>query len=357
MSRSRAVDIAAALIAIALLSVLVSMRASLERANTTVPSTYDTGARGYAAVYALLGRERAPVERFEDPVSHVSDRRGVFVIAGDYQMLAVAPSAKQRHLLDGWVRGGGKLELFGLVPFWMRGDFGLPQQARMSAQVARAGCGLAVPSWRVAGLFTGGLDGACRRDRVTLLAAAGRAVVIAYRRGKGLVLYSPTATILDNEHLAQLDNARFAYAIFGDGPVLFEEHGYGHVRARSFWQVLPVPMRVAVVVAVAALLLAVAGANLPFATPQPAGDTDKRDSGEYIDSLARMLQRGVAQRALIQRFCAAIETALTPRAQSDDRARDLLDRAHALQSLSGPRAEDVLAASRLFSQVQKEYRW
>jgi hypothetical protein len=116
-------------------------------------------------------------------------------------------------------------------------------------------------------------------------------------------------------------------------------------------------MRVAIVIACAAVLLAILGANLPFAPPQlpPAGD--ERDSREYIASLSRMLQRGGANRAIVQRLCAYVQTVLGPRAHSDEAARDLLDRARALQSLSGPRTEDVIAAGRLFARVRKDYTW
>ena len=357
MRRNRIVDASLLILAIALLSVLVSLRSSMERASVTVPSTYDTGARGFAALYALLARERVPVGRFEETISNLGERHGTFIIAGDYQMLAVAATAPRRRQLDNWVRRGGTLGLFGVVPFWMRSDFGVPRGVRIHAGTARAACGLAARGLVVAGLFTNGYDAACRRDYVALLATADRATVIAYRRGKGTVLFSSTTTFLDNEHLAALDNARFAYALFSRGPVIFEEHGYGHTRAQSFWQVLPLPMHVAIVLAIAAVLLAILGANLSFAPAHPAQTADQRDSGEYIASLARMLTRGGAQRAIVQRFCSAVENALGPRAHSDDHARELLQRARTLQSLPGPGTEDVIEAGRLFVRVQKDYTW
>jgi hypothetical protein len=116
-------------------------------------------------------------------------------------------------------------------------------------------------------------------------------------------------------------------------------------------------MRVAVVLACIALLIGIAGANLPFAPPQLPPPADERDSSEYIASLAQMLQRGGAQRAIVQRLCAFVQAAVGPRAQSDDEARDLLERARVLQSLSGPGNEDVIAAGRLFARVRKDYRW
>jgi hypothetical protein len=350
-------DIALATAAIVVLAVLVGLRSSLVQQQTSLPSTYDTGPRGYGALYALLARERVPVERFEEPIADLAGYRGTLVVAGDYHLLAVAGAAGQRDALDAWVRRGNTLTLLGTVPFWMRDSFGVPQDKALRANLAIAGCGLALQGLHVSAPFTRGFDGQCTRDRSMLLRASNRAVALAYRRGKGTVIYSPAVTMLDNEHLAQSDNAYFAYAILSRGPILFEERGYGHARGNGFWQVLPLAMRVAIVLAAAALLLGIAGANLPFAPPQLPAAGDERDSGEYIASLSQMLQRGGAQRAVVQRLCAYVQSALGPRAHADAQARELLEQARSLQSLSGPRTEDVLEAGRLFARVRKDYKW
>jgi len=357
MPRKRALDIAIAAGAVILLAALFIMRASLERGQTSVPSTYDTGQHGYAAVYALLARERVTVDRFEEPVTHIGDYRGTLVIAGDYHLLMAAPGKRQRDALETWVRGGGTLALLGIVPFWMRDAVGVPATTRVTSANAASGCGLALRRLMVAGTFADGFGGGCTGDRAVLLRAGNRAVAVAYRRGRGTVIFSPTTTILDNEHLAQRDNARFAYAILSRSPVEFEERTYGHAAGSGFWQVLPLPMRVAIIIACTGLLVGIAGANLPFAPPLAAPDGDERDSGEYIASLSRMLQRGGAQRAIVRRLCGFVETALGARAHFDTQARDLLERARALRSLSRPGSQDVIAAGRLFARVRKDFPW
>lgn len=364
MARKRRFDLAAGVAAGVLLIVFIVLRASVSQGQISVPSTYDTGLHGYAALYDLLAHENVNTERFGDPLSQLYKRRGTLVIAGDNAFLTIASARMQSRALDTWVRKGSTLAIFGSVPSWLGSPLGLhvplglPSVKRITAHLAWGGCGLHARALDVAGEFTQAMPAGCTRDRVTLLRVGNRAVAIAYRRGKGTILFATTPTLFDNEHLAQRANALFAYAILSrGGTVAFEERMYGYATGRSFWQVLPLAMRVAIVLACVAVLLAIAGANLPFAPAQPPPGAQERDSSEYIASLARMLQRGGAQREIVRRLCAHVQLVVGPRAFSDDAASALLERARALQSLSSPRGEDVTAAGRLFARVQKEYEW
>jgi hypothetical protein len=350
----RTVDIALAIAAVLVLTVLIALRSSIEE-QISVPSTYDTGPHGYAAVYDLLAREGVRVTRFEEPLSQLFARKETLVVAGDFAMLAFTTSKPEAAALDAWIRAGGTLAILGRVAPWRDTHFGVPPLSSVRSSVATAGCGLLLHGIAVAGDFTDGAAIRCTSSRAVLLMVRGKAVALAYRRGKGEVIFATTPAVLDNEHLAQRDNARFAYALFAGSRVAFDERVHGHVTGRTFWEVLPAPMRVAIIIACAAVLLAILGANLPFAPPHVEQSTGERDSSEYIASLARMLERGGAQRAIVQRFCAQSQSVLGSRAPADDRARELLERVRALQSLSGPHNEDVLAAARLFATVRKEY--
>jgi len=358
MARKRQLDVAIGVVAGIALIVFIALRASVSQAQISVPSTYDTGLNGYAALYDLLARENVQTQRFGDPLSQLFKHPGTLVIAGNGALFAVAPARMQSRALDAWVKNGSTLAIFGSVPPWFHSTLGLPALTRIDAQVAAGGCGLHAPGIDVAGEFTQAMAASCTRNRATLLHVGNRAVAIAYRHGKGTIVFATSATPLDNEHLAQRANARFAYAVLSrGGTVAFEERVYGHATGRRFWQVLPAPMCVAIVVACVAVLLAIAGANLPFAPPQSPAGAQERDSSEYIASLALMLQRGGAQREIVRRLCAHVQLVLGPRALLDESARMLLERAQALQSLSRPRGEDVIAAGRLFARVQKEYEW
>jgi hypothetical protein len=230
-------------------------------------------------------------------------------------------------------------------------------RAFASQNRAVAGCGFA-PGARgaqVSGAFAAGYARSCSADRATLLAAGSRAAGVLYRRGRGLIALFSTASPFDNLHLAQRANARVAYALFAGAPVLFDERVHGYAAGRSFWDVLPQPMRLAIALAIVAVLLAIAGANLPFAPPMEASAPDERDSSAYIASIARMLERGGASREAIGRIAARCELVLGTRAAGDERARMLLRELRTLDATPRPGPHEVLQAGRIFARVRKDY--
>jgi hypothetical protein len=137
--------------------------------------------------------------------------------------------------------------------------------------------------------------------------------------------------------------------------VRFDERVYGYAAGKSFWDVLPAPVRVAIVIAAGTLLLGIIGANLPFAAPYAPEAPDERDSGAYIASLARMLQRGGAAAEAIARIRGRCEHALSSRAAGDERARMLLRELRTLEATPRPGSHEVLAAGRIFARVRKDY--
>ncbi|HZZ66233.1 MAG TPA: DUF4350 domain-containing protein [Candidatus Baltobacteraceae bacterium] len=349
-SRSDAVVAAAA---VAVLMVLVVLRESLTSSLYSVPSTYDTGPRGYAALYELLARERLRVQRFEEPLSQLISYRGTLVIAGPDDDVPLINSGPQDHTLETWVRSGGTLVLLGNLPRAVRVQFGLPAQSSLRERAARSGCGIA-GHFVLEAPFRFGAPLRCDREAQTLAAAAGRSVVTAYRRGNGLLIHSATAQLFDNAHLARAGNAAFAYAVLARSSVSFDEYGFGYSRTRSFWQVLPTTLRVAVIIAAFALVTAIAGALLPSAPPKAGGGTAERNSGEYMRSLAAMLRRGGARRATVRRLGRAVEELLAARGAGDPHIRERIEQARALQTLAAPTQADLLAVGKLFASVRKE---
>jgi hypothetical protein len=300
MPRKRLADVWVLIAAVALIAVLSVLRASQSGAPS-VPSTYDTGPHGYAAIYALLQREKIRVAQFEAPLTALP-ARGTLVVAG------FAPLQQ----LDGWVRRGGTLVALGPEP-WLP-----PKHVRALRKSER---------------------------------------VIAYRRGKGTVVYAPSTQMFENAKLLIGGNAAFAYRLFSalPGRVGFDERIYGHAADRTFWQVLPAPMHAAIYIACIALLLAAIGANLPFAPPYAAQETAQRGSGEYIESLAQMLERGNAGREIVSRLCGETIALVHSRAAGDAHARELLAQARSLQALPHLGREQVLAAGTLFARARKDY--
>lgn len=285
--------------ALLLIGVLSALRAS-QGGVPSVASTYDTGVRGYAALYELLAREGVPAGRFEAAPSALFARRGTLAATGE-----------RFSTYADWVRGGGTLVLLG------------------------------------------GFPGHGKTRRVL----DGDTGLTAQRIGRGVLVYAPSETIFDNAQLENRGRAALAYKLFAalPAPLAFDERNYGHSQVRTFWQVLPLPMRLAIFIAGGALLLAAIGANLPFAPPRvpPAGP--ERDSGEYIEALARMLERGHANAEIVERLCREVISLVRTRAAGDADARDLLQRAEYLQSLPYFGRENVLAAGALFARARKDY--
>ena len=358
MPRKRVAEVIVVAAALALLVALAALRATQSAAQESEPSTYDTGGSGYAALYDLLAREATPVDRFELPIGALQ-RGGTLVVAGNGSLDAVLPSASAGKALDRWVRSGGRLVVLdGQIGNAARRALGLPaSQDLRHANIAAGGCALA-PSLRgrsVAGIFDSGFARSCTPQRATILMTGGRAVGIAYRRGSGTVALFTTPTVFDNLHLSHEGNAALAYAVLGGAPVRFDERVYGYDAGATFWQVLPQPMRAAILIAIFAAALAIAGANLPFAPPYAADPPEERDSGAYIESVARMLERGGASNEAVARIAARCERILAPRAGSDERARMLLRELRIVEGTPRPGPHDVLQAGRIFARVQKEY--
>ncbi len=358
MPRKRIADLAIVLASLAIVAVLAISRAGRNDTERSAPSTYDTGVNGYAAVYDLLAREGDRVGRFELPIGELGQSPRTLVLAGDGALDAAAPSVNVRADLNGWVLRGGRLVVLdGSVSRAAAEAFGMPHARRVQSGLARTACAFvsARRGARVAADFTAAYPTACTRRRATLLQAASSAMGIVYRRGRGSITLVGTATVFDNLHLAQRANASVAYAVLGGGPIVFDERVHGYVAGRTFWEVLPAPMRIALGLGVLAGLLAVAGANLPFAPPLNASEPEERDSGAYITSLARMLERGGAAREAVAVIVRRCERALGARAPGDERARMLLRELRTVESSPRPGASDVLQAGRIFARVRKEY--
>lgn len=360
MPRKRLLDLAIVAAAIVLIAVLGSLRAAHTAGEYSEPSTHDTGANGYAALYDLLARENVRVERFELPVGELSRSSGTLVIAGDGALRAAASSQSALVFLNRWVEAGGRLVLLDAsISPAARRALSLPPTRTFALRTqAVAGCGFA-PALRgaaAAGTFAGGFDRVCSADRATLLSTGSRAAGMIYRRGRGTIAFFSTATVFDNLHLSQRANARVAYAVLAGGPVLFDERVHGYAAGRTFWEVLPQPMRIAIAIAVLAVLVGIAGANLPFAPPAQLEVPEERDSGAYIASIARMLERGGASREAVARIAARCDLVLKPRAGGDERARMLLRELRTLEATPRPGAQEVIHAGRIFARVRKDYR-
>lgn len=313
MNPKRALDAALIAAAIALLTLLGLARSAQQHAQTSYPSTFDTGPHGYAALYSFLQSEKVRVEQFEAPLAAIFSFHGTFVVAGDEGLAAFLPSDPRQHPAGAWVSGGGTLLLLGTPTDRERRNLDLKVKSASPLRYRGASFGY------------------------------------AYRRGRGAVIWVTRASVFDNAHLASARNAVFAYALFQRRRVAFDERVYGHAAGPSFWGVLPFDMRAAIAVSAALLLLTIVGANLPFAPARAPQALPPRDTGAYIAALAALLERARTQRASIARILAAVGPAF--------RHSGCRDQAEytALQTLAAPGDRDLIAAARLAVRITKEH--
>lgn len=353
-NRRESVLLVAALVAVGILSAIKDMRT---HPAPSVPSTFDSGRSGYAALFELLAREGVSVHRLMQPLPQLRNEKTLLVLAGNGALSAATREPGAAKDLDRWVRSGGAVLL-------ADGSFGpgarvlgVPKTyAVKAAASAHAGCAFAARArtLRVSAPFTRAFRVRCSASVSTLLVHGKDAYGIVYRRGRGEVAAITGSQLFDNAHLARAQNARFAVAIFGAGrSVTFDEHIFGYTSAQGFWAALPPALHAAIWVAAAALLLLVLGENLPFAPPLPAGVAAQRDSSEYLVSIARLLQRNRTAHAILAQF--------------EREAGALLDRHtgarevgigrewEELRALRNPSASQVLAAGRIFARIRKEY--
>lgn len=354
--RSRRTEAIVLTIGLALFVLFSVLQSNARHTRSSSPSTYDAGANGYAALYEFLQRERIDASRFEKPLGRLGPG-GTLVVAGDYVIEPIF-SAKNSANLETWVRKGGRLIVLGALYPGTRDALGLPHASPASNSVAQTACAFHGAPLRVAADFPAAMIVRCRGKRtLPLLENGAETVATISKHGRGSIVYVVTPAILDNAHLALRDNAAFAYDLFADGPPpQFDEYVYGYGSDKTFWQVLPAPVLAGVAVALFALLLAVIGANIRLTPPRRLFREDRRDSFAYIESLARMLQRGGTARDTVGRLANA-SAALRPPAPGDTSGQNAFAELRALSEQPDATPHDVLRAGVIFNRLRKDYEW
>lgn len=349
-------EIAILVAALLLLTVVSALRATAPRAHTSFPSTYDTGANGYAALYEFLQREGVNPQRYELPLGELPARATV-VFAGDYTIDSSVLSAKESAALEKWVRRGGKLIVLGSMFPLTRDALGLPKTRASASKEAWTACGFHGARRVVGGDFASVLRTGCDRKHSVLLAGRAGAVAVSIKHGRGTIVEVVTPALFDNAQLAAHDNAAFAYDLFAAaGAPQFDERVYGYAAGRTFWQVMPRPVIAAVIIALLALLLAIVAANVRLAPARALERDDERNSLAYIESLARMLQRGGAAHDVITRLARAAAGFRSP-PPGDERGRADFDELRRLGGRRDAGPREVLLAGTIFAQLRKDYEW
>ena len=294
--------VAAAAVVLTWLGVLRQQAEEAQKPVLDSYSSYDTRSGGYRAWYELLQREGVRVERFEERPPFLERSLDTLVWA---EPLPFDPRQTENtpadiSALEDWVKAGGRLLYLGHDDAAAKKRLlKLPFSTSLKQ---KNGVARIAPSLRAFGVErvspVSELRWKPRAALNVLLADPAGPLVVRYTYGKGEVVAAIDELPLSNGRLARGDDARLAYALArprtGDGRVAFDEALHGSVVPEHWWAVLPRPLVIAILVALVALLIAFAGAAIRLGPPLIPPRRVDATSGEFIDSMAALLERGRA---------------------------------------------------------------
>lgn len=351
-------------VALAFIAGAAVMQDAHSRAQLSFYSTYDTGPNGYRAIYETLASAHVPVRRFEREIGLLDGDVGTFVVSSIRPELdsgaTVNPiDASDAKRLARFVARGGRLVVLNDRDTSALGPFGLTgrreaRSANAFAVVTRIPLLTGVE--RIVAPASYAYSYAALREAVPLFGTRDGAVAAIRPYGKGFVVSVLTPDVFSNRFIERGDNARFAFALLDDGrPVVFDERVHGYAVDKSFWAALPVTVHIAVWVLLAIGVLLLIDANLRFAPAVDAEPPDERDSSAFIASMAALLRRSRAGRALIARFADDAAQRLRSRVSASDRSRSIGRELERL-SYGNARVRDdaVVRAARLHAQLRKD---
>lgn len=266
-------------------------------------STYDAGSGGYRAFYELLAREGLRVERFELRPAFLDSTIATLVYAEPVARdpRAQDPTRADIDELEAWVRGGGSLFYIGSDDAAAAaGILGLPRVARARPRAGDEARSAIAPDLRALGVANIAAGEVLRYAvvprRIRVLLGDGRgALVVRYALGRGNVTAAIDRVAFDNAGIVVGDRARLAYALARptrrDGVVAFDEVPHGYATPDRWWSIVPRPFAIALGIALAALLIAIAGAALRLGPPLVPVPRDDRSSADFVDAVASLYER------------------------------------------------------------------
>ncbi len=327
-----------AFLAIAVLGQFVSGATSPDQSQSHPASSYDTGDVGTRGFADLLGHYGYPVRRQVGPLATATlpDDGTVFLLdAGTL----TAPEAAR--LLDAAARGarvvigGADLTFLGRLrddpPRWapVRHELWAVDTPEFSLvrRVRAAGEGL----WSAPG------------SSQPVITSSDGTLVTEERVGLGRLVFLADTTPLDNQLIAQDDNAAFALALAGsrDREVVFTEGVHGYTGATG-WRAIPMRWKLALIGLVLAAALFAWSRGVRFGPPEEAERELAPARARYLEAIGGTLQRGHDAEAARAQLAASARVLVARRGIAVDDAP--IDRATAEQiaALIGAEVDDLI---------------
>jgi hypothetical protein len=296
LRRGDAIALAIVLLGVLLVGIVVAQAPKRDDYVDTF-STRDADVGGYMAWYRLLEREHVRVSRFDDHPDQLPNDLATLIVENDGDFSERDVPAVRRFVVRGgtlvWISSGTDED----ETAWRSMHFPRFVETKVGGgpQVAL------FPDPALAGVHALALEGHTRLTTaafppvVPLFGDRGGAIVARYRIGRGTVVIVTDPTIFTNRALASRDDARLALALVpAGGRVAFDEAIHGFGTTKSVWDVLPEPLRWAIVLGCVVALLAWIGANLRIAPLVVPALPPEANASSYIASLAILLRRGRA---------------------------------------------------------------
>ncbi|HVA33995.1 MAG TPA: DUF4350 domain-containing protein, partial [Candidatus Baltobacteraceae bacterium] len=296
-------------------------------------------------------------QRFEGVLGTLDDRVRTLIVSGYENDPSAKPMDRQdAAALRRFVENGGRLVVLD-DDFAGRRDItpgvGTSFAVRERTAVVRAASPYTAGVQRVAGPIRAAFP-LHREKTTTLLANRRGAIAITYRLGRGEVVAVTAPALFGNANLRKADNLAFAYdAIAGHGTAAFDEYVHGYDQDLSFWGALPPSVHAAFWIVCAIVVLALIGANVPFAPAIAAQPPDERDSSGYLTAMATLMQRGRARHAALTAF--AHDAKRRVRAGATGHAREALAQIERACDADKPTDELLLRAAVLDYRLRKDH--
>ena len=356
--RSRKVGILVALLMLVFMGIVGIDAYQKIRKQPGPPSTYNASSAGYKAFYLWLRELGVPAERWEVPLTELTQEADVVLMLSP----RLGPGPHELKALETWVRGGGSLVLVSspwnafAKHFGFELKRGLPDQKKQQDPE--------IPSFQP-GPYTRGqrtimskihFGADSRRPEAIVHArdAFGNLMVVV-EEGRGRVIMIADPSLFTNLRLREGDHARLALDVLlshlGDGVLLIDEYHHGYGRVTSVAAYLYQSEALAPILQGLFLFFGLwAAKGRRFGPPRPLKRETERASMEYVRAMAQLFQRVKARRLALEQVLRWLD-AETRRLLLDKDPAFQRDMAEAKRRLSG----EGLTDRDLVSTVRKLY--
>jgi hypothetical protein len=314
------VGIVAVLIGLNVVAVLVDAVAPSPEGPRS--SSFATSRQGLAAWAELARRSGHDVRALRERPSDESLPDGGTVVMLDPEEF----TAGQARALRRFAERGGRVVAGGLEPGpWLEGLGPEPAWESGASEDAR----VLVPAPETGGATRLRMAGEGRWQTapgaLPIVGGDEGAVMLVRRAGEGRIVLVADASPLQNRLLDEADNAAFALALAGDGPLVFVEgpHGYGVATGLA---ALPSRFKWAVILLGLAGLALIAARWPRLGPPEPPEEPRFPPRRAYVDALASTLAKTRDRGAAVEAVRSAARERLARRAAL---ARDADDEAWA----------------------------